>query len=170
MKKLLLILGIVLLSSPLMFSCDSDQDDEPLGPLIGEWENRVYVDSLGLWSVETLDFLTDSTYQLRQTFRDSEFGSDLGYRIIYNFDYLLEGEIIDYLLIDGFEVYKYHHPDEGPLYAPLEELREFVLDLSSGDDYAEWSLSENQLELDLSFSCPSYDGNCPILKKYKKSD
>lgn|GEM_PF-2066615 len=170
MKKLLLLLGIVLLSTPLIFSCNSDQDEEPLGPLIGEWESRAYVDSLGLWSVETLDFLTDSTYQLRQTFRESEFGSDLGYRFIYNFDYHLENEIIDYQFIDGFEVYMFPHPDIGPLYAPFEDLREFLIDFSFGDTYAEWSLSENQLELDLSFSCPSYDGNCPVLKKYERSN
>lgn len=56
------------------------ESEGPQGPLVGTWENRVFVDSLDVWFVETMEFKNDSIFDLNITVREFEKGPDLGYR------------------------------------------------------------------------------------------
>ena len=63
-----------------LISCT--ENEKPVSPLVGTWENRVFIDSLDVWFVETMEFKNDSIFDLNITVRESETGPDLGYRFM----------------------------------------------------------------------------------------
>ena len=103
------------------------ENEEPLSPLVGTWENREYVDSLGLWFVETLEFKNDSIFDLTKSVRDSETGPELGYRLVAPAWYNLEGNTFKYYYSYAFIHFS---SDVDPvLYVPKSELKAGVVDI-----------------------------------------
>ncbi|WP_026951902.1 hypothetical protein [Algoriphagus mannitolivorans] len=109
----------------ILVSCA--ENEEPSSPLLGTWESRVYVDSLNLWFVETMEFKNDSIFDLTQSFRSSETGPDLGYRLMAPSWYNLEGSTFKFYYSNG--LFHFSTPNDPALYVPKSELKVGVADI-----------------------------------------
>ncbi len=125
MKK---YLPFVLLAAFSSFaSCT--ENEEPVSPLLGNWEHREYVDSLDVWIIETMEVKNDSIFDLKVTVRDTETGPTLGYQMITTAWYDLAGETFRYYYADGLYYFGSIDDIEDPiLYVPKEELTPGIVD------------------------------------------
>lgn len=123
-----LSLFILTVCAASFYSCT--EAEEPTSPLIGSWENRVYIDSIDYWVVQTYDFVNDSTYDIIETVRETEDGEDLGFRFVSRGWYDLQGESFTYYYSDVLMLDNYFMDSINPgnLYAPKEELKAFIID------------------------------------------
>jgi hypothetical protein len=145
-----------------MISC-TEIEESPLSPLIGIWENKVYVDSTDFWIITSLDFDTDSTYENRITIRKKENGPDLGYRFIMPVSYTLDGNRITY----SFDIARWIDT-RGPLpYAPKEDLIFGFADYW-GQPMATLTFYNKMKELDFLVDCMEGFIPCPIAVRYYK--
>lgn len=151
-----------------LFACN--EGEEPNRPLIGTWESNVFVDSLNYWVIETLEFTSDSTFISQTTVRLTEDGEDLGFRGILRGDYTLNGNDFNYSINGGYEMSRLFTTSEPPFYVPKDQLRPFVIDFSVPNGYTELMFSEDQNQIEISYGCPSYDGDCPNTKIYLKEN
>lgn len=103
------------------------ENEEPISPLMGTWENRNFVDSLDLWFVETMEFKNDSIFDLTQSFRNSEMGQDLGYRLMATSWYNFKDSTFKYYYSEG--IFHFSTPRNPALYVPKSELRVGVIDI-----------------------------------------
>lgn len=89
------IFALLIFFSIGFFSC---QEKDELSPnqLEGVYEFREFIDSLGLWSVSTYDFKANGTYQFYITMRNTEEGTDLGFRRFLNAKYQWNGQVLSY--------------------------------------------------------------------------
>jgi hypothetical protein len=107
-----------------IISCN--EEEEPRSPIIGTWENRNYVDSLGIWFVESYKFKNDSLFDIASTVREVETGKDLGYTMTTTSWYNLEGNTFQYyydyvLMYSKFE-------EDGPFFGAQDDLRPAIVD------------------------------------------
>lgn len=109
-----------------LFSCQ--EDESPRSPLIGTWENRQFVDSLDIWIVESLTFKSDSVMGVEHTVRETETGPTLGYRLISEGWYDLEGNVFRYYYSDALIYFGGGDDSEALPYAPKEELNAGIVD------------------------------------------
>jgi hypothetical protein len=105
-----------------LISCS--ENEEPVSPLVGKWENRVFIDSLDVWFVETMEFKNDSIFDLNITVRQSETGPDLGYRFMTTAWYSLgENELTYYYSFSSWLNY-----GEKRLFVDEEDLEAGIVD------------------------------------------
>jgi hypothetical protein len=141
----------------------SEMDEKPVSPLIGVWENRVYVDSTDYWIITSLDFETDSTYENRITIRKKENGPDLGYRFVMPVRYTIDGSRIAY----SFDIARWIDT-RGPLpYAPKEDLIFGFADYW-GQPMATLTFYNQMKELDFLVDCQEGFIPCPLAVRYYK--
>lgn len=140
-----------------LISCT--ENEEPISPIIGTWESRVFVDSLDLWFVETLEFKNDSIFDLTITVRELETGPDLGFRLVTTSWYNLEGDTFKYYYSDVLMYFGHH--EEAPLYVPKSELNAGIVDffripegiLTFSSDRRRFQFQENCLTINPSIAC-----------------
>ncbi|WP_057939629.1 hypothetical protein [Algoriphagus resistens] len=120
--KLLSLISLLLVSISFI-ACDKDEDELPK-QLSGIWEERFYVDSVGYWVVNTLEFKSDNEYQFRTTVREVEAGPDLGYRFYYDDSYTWDGETFSY----SPDLASWIDHREENFYVPKEELNAGIID------------------------------------------
>lgn len=150
----------------VLISCS--EKEEPVSPLVGTWENRVFVDSLDVWFVETLEIKNDSLVDIIETVRPTETGPDLGYRLFMETKYSLEGEIFSYDYSNGNVISRFWETD--PLFVPKSELRPTVFDFVISESAA-LSFSTDFREMDFQPICYSYfEDDCLESKKFVKVD
>lgn len=140
-----------------LVSCTDNE--EPVGPLAGTWEHRVFVDSTDVWLVETIEFKNDSIFDMNVTVRNSETGPTLGYRMITTSWYNLEGDIFKYYYAD---VLMYFGIEENaPMYVPKSELRAGIVDffripegiLTFSNDRRKFQFQENCWDINADVDC-----------------
>lgn len=155
MKKYFPFALIALLT--VFISCT--EDEEPMGPLIGIWEHREFVDSLDVWMVESMEFKNDSIFDINMTFRDSETGPELGYRLSATSWYNLEGDTFKYYYSDALLHFEYG--EDAKLYVPKEDLKPAIVDffripegvLSFSADRRRFQFQENCLVINPDIDC-----------------
>ena len=150
----------------LVFFIACSEKEEPKSLHIGTWESKVFVDSLNYWVIETLEFTSDSTFNIQTTVRLTEDGDDLGYRDILMGDYILNGRDFIYFIEEGFRMSRFYTTSEPPFYVPKDQLRPFLVDFSEPNGPTELMFFEGQNQMKISYECPSFDGKCPITKIY----
>ena len=148
-----------------LISCT--ENEEPVSPFIGTWENRVFVDSLDVWFIEKFVIKNDSLVDIEETIRETETGPDLGYRLFMETKYTLEDNLFSYDYSYGFTIRRVPNIDH--LFVPKNELGpanfDFVL-YQSG----KLTFSSDYREMDFLPICPSFRTGCPASKKYVKVD
>lgn len=148
-----------------LISCT--EKEEPVSPLVGTWENRIFVDSLDVWFVETLEIKNDTLFDNFQTVRDTEDGPDLGYRFFSEARYSFEGNIFSFYASSDF--YMYGIADSRPLFMPKSKLGPVMVERFS--ESAELTLSSNFKEMDYQYICPEvFEEYCPDNKRFVKVD
>lgn len=165
----LLCLFVLAVCTASFYSCTDSE--EPKFPLMGAWENRVYVDSIDYWIVETYDFVNDSTYDINVTVRESEMGDDLGYRFISRGWYDLQADDFTYyfsdaLMIDNSFVAS-NNADK--VYAPKEELVAVIIDFFRRPT-ANLTFSADRKKFEILDECMESMSECPSSKTYIKVD
>lgn len=142
-----------------LVSCS--EEEEPISPLIGTWENRVYVDSLDYWFVESYSFKNDSVFDIEITVRQTESGPDLGYRMISTSWYNLDNNTFKYYYAYALTHFSVDSEALPVYYAPKEELSATIVDffgipegeLTFSPDKKKFEFQENCLKLDPSMEC-----------------
>lgn len=124
MKSVFYLIGLVFALG--LVGCSDEED--PRSPLIGTWENRVFVDSLDYWFVESYSFKNDSIFDLELTVRQTETGPDLGYRMISTSWYDLEGSTFKYYYSDALIYFGIDSEGLMKYFAPKEELKPGIVD------------------------------------------
>jgi len=155
MRNLFLLCLSVLFAG--LISCT--ENEEPISPLIGNWENRVFVDSLDVWYVNSYRFKNDSIFDLTSTVRESESGEELGYRIIATSWYNLEESIFQFYYSDAL-IY-FGGGENNPSYGPKDKLRPGVIDffrvpkgeLTFSSDMRQFTFQEDCWEVDPDSDC-----------------
>lgn len=165
----LLCLFVLAVCAASFYSCTDSE--EPMSPLIGVWENRVYVDSIDYWIVETYDFVNDSTYDITVTVRESEMGNDLGYRFVSRGWYDLQADNFQYyysyaLMIENHFVASIN---ADKVYAPKEELMAIVIDFFRKPT-ANLTFSSDRKQFEFLDECLDIMSECPSSKTYIKVD
>lgn len=108
----------------VFISCS--ENERPVNPLVGVWENREYVDSLSVWFVETLHFKNDSVFEQSLTVRQSEKGENLGYRWFSEGVYTQEANEISF---NFFLEYKFHQKDGSEIiFEPKNKLGQVLIE------------------------------------------
>ncbi|WP_339751414.1 hypothetical protein [Algoriphagus aquimarinus] len=141
--------------------------EEPISPLIGAWENRVFVDSLNYWIVERYDFVNDSTYDIKVTVRESETSKDLGYRFATRGWYNLQENAFTFTYSEIYQVKDYYLPSRANLYAPKNELRFIEIDFSDTPT-ANLTFSTDGKQFEFLAECLEYYSECSLPKTYIK--
>lgn len=148
----------------ILISCA--ETEEPVNPLFGAWENRVFVDSLDVWIVETMEFKNDSILEISETVRQTEFGQNLGFQFFMESKFSLNNEIIHLDFSTAF-ILPWNYPAI-PLFVQKSELREIVFGFTIYNS-GEFVLSPDLNELDFSPICfTEFEQFCPTTKKYFK--
>ena len=161
MKSIFLILAII--CSVSIVSCADSE--EPVSPLIGDWENRVYVDSLDYWFVQSYRFVNESTYDIIETVRRTEGGEDLGYRLITRGWYDYKGEDFTYYYDDVLMLEDYYRRDGNEFFAPKDDLRAVVVDFFR-HPIASLTFSSDRKQFVFQDECLDYVDECPVSKTY----
>ncbi len=138
----------VLLISISFVSCDDVEDKSP-NQLSGTWEDRFYVDSVDYWVVNTLEFKPENQYQFRTTVRQTETGSDLGYRFYYDDSYEWDGETFSY----SPDLASWIDHREENFYVPKEELNAGIIDYARMPT-ASLIFEENNTKMIFQENCP----------------
>lgn len=163
MKPCLYLIASVLVLG--LFSCSDDE--EPISPLAGTWENRVFVDSLDRWIVETLEIGRDTSVQMSVTVRNSEDGSDLGYRSIFQSKGGIQQDVLSFSNSLDFVLEPVH--GVRPIYVPKSELILAVVERTFAS--ASVDISSNREEMDFQPLCFNvFKDHCPESKKFIKVD
>lgn len=142
-----------------LVSCS--EEEEPISPLIGTWENRVYVDSLEYWFVESYMFKNDSVFDLTETVRQAETGPELGYRLISTSWYNLEMGIFKYYYSDALFFFGGGSEVPRKYFVPKEELNLGIVDffgipegkLTFSADGRKFNFQENCIQLNPDQEC-----------------
>jgi len=82
---------LIVLLSFFVMSCNHDDGQAFPVQLDGVWEQRVYVDSVDFWVVNSFEFKANLTYQFRTTVRKTASGEDLGFRYVHDDSYTWDG-------------------------------------------------------------------------------
>ncbi|MFC3416005.1 hypothetical protein [Algoriphagus hitonicola] len=109
-----------------LFSCQ--EDELPRAPLLGTWENRIFDETQELWFVESLTFKNDSVMGVEHTVRETETGPTLGYRIISEGWYKLEGTTLQYYYADALIYFGGGSDSDALPYGSKEELSAGIID------------------------------------------
>lgn len=125
MKSFFYTLSLVLLVS--LFGCQ--ESEEPFqSPLSGTWENREFDEAAGLWFVEVLTFKNDTLMEVQKIVRETETGETLGYRMIADSWYNLEGSTFKYYYSYALINFGGASDSEEKPYGTKEELKPGVVD------------------------------------------
>ncbi|GMQ26060.1 hypothetical protein Aoki45_27420 [Algoriphagus sp. oki45] len=125
MKTFFYTLSLALVIS--LIGCQ--ESEEPIQPLIsGTWENRVFDESIELWFVEVLTFKNDSVMRVQKIVRETETGPTLGYRLIADSWYKLEGDIFQYYYADALIYFGGGADSDALPYGTKEQLNPGIVD------------------------------------------
>ena len=158
MKSLFYLAAVVLALG--LLSCSSEEE-EPISPMIGTWENRVFVDSLDYWFVESYMFKNDSIFDIEWTVRQTETGPDLGYRMIATSWYNLDENIFKYYYSDVLFYWRVDNDSAPTYYVPKGDLQPAVVDffripegiLTFTADKRKFEFRENCIQFDPDMEC-----------------
>lgn len=136
----------------VLISCT--EKEEPVSPLVGKWENRVFVDSLDFWVVETFEIKNDSVFEHSITVRQSENGANLGYRSFSEGKYLQAGNDVS---LNFLAEYMYRQRENSEVYyVPKNELGPVIVERIFSS--VKITLNSNLDELNYQINCfPPFD-------------
>lgn len=161
MKKCILFALVIVLGT--LISCS--EDDKPINPLIGTWESRVFVDSLDVWFVETIEIKNDSLYSIAETVRETESGPDLGYRLYVESFYELNGKIFSLGPWNSYTIVR--QGSQEPLFVSKSELDPVIVEKVYSS--AEVTISSDLRQMDFLPICKGvFEEYCPNIKKFLK--
>lgn len=143
------------------------ENEEPVNPLIGTWENREFVDSLDVWLVETIEIKSDNVFEQYITVRQTEKGVNLGYRSLSQGLYSKVGIELDLRFMNDFNYRNALNVDD--LFAPKEELRQ--IEIFRIFSSARVHLVSNHKELEYQIICDEPfigSASCEETRKFTK--
>lgn len=141
------------------------ENEEPVSPIVGTWENRVFIDSLDVWFVETMEFKNDSIFDLNITVRELETSRDLGYRFKTTAWYSLDDNQLTYY----FSGSSWLDFNEKRIYVAQKDLVNGFVDFFRRPK-VEFQLSSDRKSFTLPEGCLALFSVCGINRQFVRVD